>query len=283
MKPLFFVLAAACLAATGCQQNDHHYQEQNLSRELSDSTSVTGLTGDSVKLVKTAGVHLKVREVEKTTKAISEVARKYGGAIHYQNFRSPQTGQKELKVSDDSLLVITTISPQADLTLRIPSADLEPFLFEVVELGYRTEDVVVKIDDKSLLYLEHSLRQKNRVAATTTVKEKADSNTNWQTLQAKDEAVAHYIANKAIDAEAAYSTIELFLSQNAIVQKEMIANYTLAEYQLPLSSRIGQAFLKGGDLFLNLAVALLHLWPFALLGVFSYTVYKFRQRRKAVA
>lgn len=41
---------------------------------LSDSTSASGLTGDSVKLVKTAGISFKVKDVEKST---MEVKRMY--------------------------------------------------------------------------------------------------------------------------------------------------------------------------------------------------------------
>ena len=280
MKPLFFVLAAACLAATSCQI-DHSNQDQKLSRDLSDSTSLTGLTGDSVKLVKTGSIQLKVREVEQSVKAISGLAKKYGGAVHYQHFYSPQTGEKELKVSDDSLLVITTTSPQANMTVRIPTQHMEAFLFEAAAVGYRTEDVVLKIDDRSLAYLENELRRGNRIAATTT-KQKPDSNTNMQTLQLKDEAVAQYISNKTIDAEAAYSTIELSLSQNTVVQKEMIANYAIADYQLPLSTRIGHAFSNGGEMFLNLLLVLLNLWPFLLFGISLYVAYRLWQRRKVV-
>lgn len=280
MKLLPFLFIGAVLTAFGCKQNNQQYDKDYPSHELSDSASATGLTGDSVKLVKTASIHFKVKEVEKSTKAISEAARKFGGAVHYQSFRSPQTGRKELQVSDDSLMVITTLSPQADLTVRVPSINLETFLFEVTELGYHTEDILLKIDDKSLLYLENDLRRKNRISAVRTKRPKPDSTINWQTLRVKDETVAQYIANKTIDAEAAYSTIQLSLFQNAIVNKELIANYAINDYQLPLSTRIGQSFYKGWEAFLSLVVALLHLWPFALLGVGLYFAYRIFQRRK---
>lgn len=282
MKPLPLLLIATFLTAFSCQQNDGKHSTDHLDRGLSDTTSVTGLSGDSAKLVKTASVHFKVKEVEKSTIAISGVVRKYRGAVHYQNFRSPQTGRKELKVSDDSLLVITTASPQADMTIRIPSNALESFLFEVIDMGYHTDDITLRIDDKSLYFLENELKRKNRIAAVTGRQQNADSNVTWRTLQVKDEAVAQFITNKAIDADVAYSTIQLVLFQNAVVQKEMIANYDIADYQLSLSTRIGHAFYKGWEVFLNLWVALLHLWPFAMLGIGLYAGWRFYQRRKIV-
>lgn len=48
--------------------------EKDALTSLSDSTSASGLTGDSVKLVKTAGINFKVKDVEKSTRTVSGLA-----------------------------------------------------------------------------------------------------------------------------------------------------------------------------------------------------------------
>lgn len=251
---------------------------------LTDSTSVTGFTGDSVKLVKTAGIRFKVTNVEQNTRAVAALAQKYGGQIHHQNFESAEQSRKELQVSDDSLLVISTSSPQAEITVRVPAQNLETFLFAVADLGFYTGSSQLKLDDRSLLYLENALKQKGRESLLTKpITSKPPVAGNQQAIQVKDEAVDKFIANKTIDADAAYSIVNLSLFQNAVVRKEMIANYAVTDYELPFGQRLKNALSTGWEAFLNFLLAISHLWMFILLGLFAFVFYKqYQSRRKAV-
>ena len=158
------------------------------------------------------------------------------------------------------------------MTVRVPSEKLEVVLNGAADLGYFTANSTLHIDDRSLAFLENGLKQKNRTGSISSQK----------TIAFKDEMVDRFIQNKTIDADVAYSTVSLRLFQNAIVHKEVIANYVVADYTLPFSQRLGNNLSKGWDYFLGLLLALANLWAFLLSGVAVYIIYRRLQKRKII-
>jgi hypothetical protein len=284
MKSSRLAIALCLLCFLFSCQNDEEKSDSGNLYPLSDTTSVTGLTGDSVKLVKTAATSVKVKDVEQSTRAVSSLAQKLGGMLTLQNLEAVEQGRKELKLSSDSLLVITAVAPRADITARVPSQHLEAFLFGVADLGYLTTGTHLQVDDKSLSYLENALKQANRaeVLAQPTAKRKSQTAT-LQTIVVKDEAIEQNMANRAIDADVNFSTVNLNLFQNAIVRKETIANPYLDNYGLPFWKRFGNALENGWVYFLSFVVAIAHLWMFIAAGVLVMVVYRYwQQRRKLI-
>ncbi len=276
MKPFPLLLLLVLTLLLSCQNNGNQQDPDLLHRRLSDSTSVSGLTGDSVKLVRTANLQFKVGNVEEKTKAVSEVARQYGGMIYYQNFRNVEEGKKELPFSEDSLLVISTHTPVADLTVRVLAENLESFLYAAKDLGYYTGSSNLQVDDRSLHYLENALKQKNRSGALTSPRASGSkAPTTLETIQVKDDAIDKFIANKAIDADASYSTVSLSLYQNAVVRKEVIANYVVSDYELPFGERLVNALGNGWEIFLNFLLTLMHFWLFIVLFILSWVGYRY--------
>ena len=274
----FLSISLLLLLLYSCQNAAN---EKDYAPSLNDSTSVYGFTGDSAKLVKTAGIRFKVKDVEQGLKALSELAQQKGGRIYEQNFQSGERDKKELKLSDDSLLVIATLSPQADVTVRVPSQNLETFLFDAAGLGYYTGNSHLKIDDQSLVYLQNALKQKAREAVLAIPSAaKPTVAGRGQAIEIKDKSVDHLIAAKTIAANAQYSTVTLNLFQNAVVRKETIANYVLDGYDLSFGERLKNAVNRGWEAFVNLLMALSHLWVFALLGFFVFTLYKYQTKKK---
>ena len=279
MKPLLSLAAMLVLTfLVSCQSST---DEKNTITALTDSASITGLTGDSVKLVKPAAVNFKVKDVESGTRAVSALAQKAGGMIFHQNMEAAEGEKKELKISSDSLMVITAYTPQADITARIPSEHLEEFLYSITDLGYYTGSRTMDIQDKSLAYLENSLKQKNRVeelARPVTIKRKTAS--TLQTIALKDEVIEQGISNRAINADVKYSTVSLNLFQNPLVRKEIIANHYISGYNLPFSTRWTNALYDGWEYFLNFLLVLTHLWVFILSAVIICVFYRYYQQRR---
>lgn len=274
---------AICLLAVlfSCQNNGENKDISDFSRSINDSVSVTGLTADSVKLVKTAATDIKVRDVEQSVRAVSALAQKSGGMLTLQHLEAVEQGRKELKLSADSLLVITAVAPRANLTARVPSANLEAFFFGVADLGYFTGSSHLQVDDKSLLYLENALKQKNR--ANVLMQPAGNRKSTATTLQAiavKDEAIEQNMANRNIDAEVNYSTVNLTLFQNPVVRKETIANTNIGEYQPAFTQRLGNALADGWQYFQLFVIAFAHLWMFILSGFIVYAGYKYRMQKR---
>lgn len=276
LLPLFISLTVLLFS---CQNKA---SEPEAKSAISDSTSITSLTGDDVKLVKTASIEFKVKDVTQSARAVSSLTQQLGGMIFDQTILATEGDRNELKLSSDSLLVITTYTPQADITARIPSEYLETYLYNVSDLGFFTRNSNLHIDDRSLAYLENALKQKNRATALShTVGTKSVSSATT-TIAVRDKAIEQQIANRAIDADVKYSTVTLSLFQNPLVKKEVIANYVIADYQLPFGQRLGNAIADGWQYFLAFVVAIANLWMFLLAGIVLLLSYKYWQKRKLV-
>jgi hypothetical protein len=273
---LILAIATICISC-----NEYGSSEKaNDSASLSDTTSITGMTGDDVKLVKTAAINFKVKDVEDATRSVSVLARKSGGMLFSQSLESFENERKELKLSTDSLLVITSATPHSDITARVPSENLEEFLYSVADLGYYTATSRLSIDDKSLAYLDNVLKQKNRKVVITSPGLKTTTGSRSQTLEIKDEIVDKYIENRTIDADARFSMVNLSLFQNPVVRKDVIANYAMSDYHLSFSERLGNALKDGWQYFLALVVVLANIWVFILAAVLGYFSFRYFQKKK---
>ncbi len=279
MRP-FFLLPALLFTAflIGCNGNTN---EKDTFAALSDSGSITKLTGDSVKLVKTASINFKVKDVAQSSRTLSGITRKFGGMTYNQNLEFVEVERNELKISTDSSMIITTYTPQADFLVRIPSENLEDFLYSAADLGYFINSIKLHIDDKSLSYLENVLKQKNRaeVLSGPAIK-KSKSLTNLQTIGVKDESIEQQISNREIDADVSYSVVNISLFQNSLVRKEIVANPVISDYQLPFGHRLGNALKDGWQYFIAIVLVLAHLWMFILLAVAIFFAYRYLQPKR---
>lgn len=283
MKPFpSLTILAFFIFLFGCRNNA---DEKQMIADLTDSISISGLSGDSIKLVKTASINFKVKDVEQGIRAVSGLAQKYGGMLSHQYLETVEGERKELKISTDSLMVISANTPRADITARIPSGNLEAFMYSIADIGYFTSSSKLDIDDKSLDYLKNELKQKNRMEVLFQPTPKKSSGfAKPKSIGVKDEIIEQAISNRAIDADVKYSTITLNLYQNPLVRKEVIANYYIAGYTLTAGKRWSAAISNGWEYFVDFILVITQLWVFiiaVLLICFSYRYWQ--QKKKLVA
>ena len=283
MKALYCLyILSFSLFIFSCNNSAIKQQEEVVA--LSDTTSVNGFSGDEVKLVKTAGLHCKVHDVEKSTRAVSAIAQQFGGMVFNLSMEYEETGRNELPLSADSLMIVTVATPQANMTIRMPSQNLEAFMYGVADIGYFTKSSTLNIDDRSLQYLENNLKQQSRTAVITGSSLRRDKSfTHTRAIQVKDDVIDKQLANKSIDAQVNYSTVSLTLYQNQVIRKEVVANYAVADYQLPFSQRLGNAISNGWQMFQSFLLVLAHLWMFVFITAGGYFYYRFLQHKRKLA
>ena len=265
------------LLIQGCSDMSGDYKEL---ASLSDTVSASGLSGDSVKLVKKASIHVKVKDVEQSARTISAIAKNMGGMIFDQQLETIEAERKELKLSQDSLLVITKLRPQASITARVPWQHLETFLDTIADLGYFTGSSRLHIDDKSILYLQNSLKEQARTNILANApKQVKKYEHNLYSVMLRDEAIDQQISNRYIDADVNYSTIDMLVFQNDVVRKEVVANYILSDYRLPVGTRLVHAFSDGWISFTEFILIIARLWTFAVLIIGVTIIYRYWRRR----
>jgi hypothetical protein len=157
----------------------------------------------------------------------------------------------------------------------VPSASLEEIIFQVTQVGYLTVASQIDVNDKSLSYLQNDLKQQNRNAVLSQASKKSERVSKVATIDLRNEAIEEQIANRAIDADVKYSTVNVNIFQNPIIKKEIVANYVISDYQLPFSQRLVISISAGWYSFLAFVLAVVHLWMFLVLAILAYTLYKY--------
>lgn len=277
MKSLLLTVTVfSILLNVSCQ----HQGEQMDQIALNDTTSVYGFTGENMKLVKTAGLNFKVHDIEESVRKVSALAQSFGGMVFNQQLDFNEINHKELRMSADSLLVITAFMPEANIMVRIPSVNLDSFIYSATATGYFTRSTTLEINDESIRYLENKMKRENRQEALSSAVVLNDkiSYIN-KAVKLKDEAIGQEMSNRILDADVKFSTVRLHLIQNALIKKEVVANSSLEHFQLSFSSRFSNAFHSGWSYFINFLLTIVHLWMFIILAILGYFLVRVIQQR----
>ena len=287
MKTKILAAVAAILLLAACKGKMHSDYEaiNNESKSATaDSTSVNdNISALQSKLVKTADLHFKVKNVQQTSDSISSLTRKYGGIVMHHQMTSNIQNSQDIHISDDSLMRVSAFTTSADMTAKIPSEKLEDFMARVSRLGLFVTARQMDIEDKSLDYLSDKLKLQSRKELVAQQKKgKIVIKDPQKVLWLKDDLVDGQISNSRIDASVKYSTVSLSFYQSNTIAKEMIANDDPSAYQLPFFKRLLLAVGNGWVTFTELLLGLANLWIFVLIGFVLWMGYK-AYRKKLVS
>jgi Domain of unknown function (DUF4349) len=285
MKINYFYLLLASFVFTACSQS-HRDQtaagnSQPGSYNGSSKENAAAPPEPEAKLVKTADMRFKVQDVQKSTTSISGLANSMNGMVMDQNLESTIENTETTPISNDSMVVISSYFTQSNMVVRVPSERLEEFLNAAGKLAVFINSRNMHIDDKSLDYLSAKMKNANRKQFVKEQQKNAQEETAdaEDVLNVKDELVNDHIGNMKIDDAVKYSTVGLKLYQNSLIRKEVIANNTLSNYQLPFFTRVANSFGYGWILFIDFLVALTHIWIFMVLAAVIWFGIRYRRRK----
>jgi hypothetical protein len=256
---------------------------------LTDSTAVSSLAAvekkdSKQKFIRTADIKFKVKNVVSSTYAIENATQKFGGYVTYTNLQSTIYDQIKTKISQDSTLETTKYTVENNITIRVPNTQLDTVLKTIAQqidfLNFR----VIKADDVSLKLLSNQLSQK-RSANTEKRAEKAidekgkkinDIMEAENTLANQKEASDNRtIDNLSLEDQINFSTITLQLYQNESIRQEIMASEKESAYYKPhIGIQITDALKGGWYLLENIMVFFLSLWPFVIIGITAFFLYK---------
>jgi len=128
MKLLQFYALFTITIISSCNTNR---SEEELMNSSTDTLSASGLTGNAVKLIKTASIDFKVNNVFESAKRIANTARRMNGVVTNRQIQSVDENSKRLKISDDSLKVLSSYIIKANMLVRLPTINLDQFIEEI--------------------------------------------------------------------------------------------------------------------------------------------------------
>ncbi|MDB5250948.1 MAG: hypothetical protein JWP27_117 [Flaviaesturariibacter sp.] len=274
MKKAFVPVLVLAVAMAGCDNGTGGTGPFSTA----DTVSVYALPADQVRLVKTASMRCQVADVLSGVDAVAEMAREAGGLVTSQQVDAGETGRRVLRLSADSMLVVTAYAPVARLTVRVPAPVVDTFLALLAGESQLVASSRLSVDDRSLAYLGSRLRQQSRNAVLAPVKAVKVKEAS-ALIAEKEVAIDERISNLELDAQARFSTVDVELFQDPVVRRQRVADGSLAGIDLPWTTRMADALSTGWSVLGNIIVAVAHAWVLVPLGLLGWVAYRGRRRK----
>ncbi|MBC8051965.1 MAG: DUF4349 domain-containing protein [Sphingobacteriaceae bacterium] len=269
------------LIFTACNSN-----KSAESSSSTDSTTVTSaLTADlsleKAKLVKTADIDFKVKDVYESSGDIHLKVRKFGGMVMHNDIQSFKLDSKTIPLSDDSIQVISSYNVEASMVVRIPSESLSDFVASVASDASIIYSAKLDIEDRSIEYLGSGLKQQSRqkILDKELKKDTLKTDEILQLAAQRDAIIDRKMENLKTDASVRYSIISLHFTQNTLLKKEILSDSNLSTYRPPFYKRFSDALLSGLNVFVSILVGIAYVWPFILFATAILLVYRHVRRR----
>jgi hypothetical protein len=275
---LFYWGGLLCLIFTvGCSGNKPTRYEAATADSVAVATNSESSDPGKPKLVKTADMRFKVKDVQQTGEAISALTTSLNGMVMHHALATTIERSTDVPSSSDSVMRFSSYNTNADMTVRLPSDKMEEFMNRIGHMAVFVNTRNMDIQDKTLDFLSSQLKVsgRNEIIAQqkkglVKIKDIGD------VLALKDDQVDKQIDNRRIEDAVKYSTIGLNFYQSNTVAKELIVNDDPSNYTLPFFRRLGNAFVSGWLIFAETLIALANIWVFILIaigGLFAYRHY----------
>jgi hypothetical protein len=273
------VLLAAC---KGKGRGDYEIVNNKSSSVDSDITKAAD-TATSPKLIKTADMNLKVKNVQQTSERIVALTGSYHGIVMHHHLGTTTEGSKNVNISNDSVMQITSQLVSADITVKIPSEKLEEFMSQITHMGMYVNNRNMDITDKSLDYLSAKLKLQSRNELIAQQKKgRIIIKSPEKVLYLKDDMVDQQIDNKSIDDAVKNSVISVSFYQSNNIYKEVIANADPSAYDISFLKRLGFALKNGWVMFVDLVIGIANTWVFIMAGIGAWLLFKHYKGKKPV-
>jgi Domain of unknown function (DUF4349) len=281
---IFTALTAGVLLLGACRGSGGSKYEAINNSSSADSASLLSQqiadTSVQPKLVKSADMRFKVKNVQQTAEKITALTVKNNGMVMHHQMESSAQGSQDYRISDDSIRRVSAFNTNEDMTIKVPSDKLEDFMYQVAHMGTHVTFSKMDIEDKSLDYLSAKLKLNSRKELVDQQKKgKVTIKNPLNVLLLKDDMVDGQIDNLKIDAAVKFSVITLnFYESNTIIQ-ETIANDDPAAYQLPFGKRMFNSLSNGWFMFTEVILALSNLWVFVLAAIGLWLLFRYYKRK----
>ncbi|SMC70099.1 DUF4349 domain-containing protein [Pedobacter nyackensis] len=280
----YLIYCVFTIAAFGCNKGEHTGSSAELLEKIENGDTIM-----ESKIIKTADMKFRVKDVQSTKEKISVLLKAEGGAIGEVSINSNIQNTEKVKYSTDSLLELTAYRTEGVIVARVPSERLDDFTNQVARMAVFVDQQSLKFDDQSLSYLTSELKSINRAEAVALIEKKAGkkkeviaSKDVSKSLALKDEYVDQKMKNMSIDSRVQYSDVTLNFYQDHTVKQIVVGNDNLSDYRPPFFQRVVINLQSGWFIFKEFILFLLNIWSILLLIAVGYFAFRYyRKQRKA--
>lgn len=279
---LIVILAISCKKAEASAEKT--YKSKDIAVDTTNVTSSSAAVepkNSDKKVIRTADIKFKVKNVANSTYAIENTANKFGGFVTYTNLQSTISDKNETKISQDSTLEITKYTVENNIVIRVPNIRLDTVIKTIVKQIDFLEYRIIKADDVSLQMLSNQMEQ-NRSSKQEKRLEKAIDTKGKKlneviaaedNLDAKNEQNDNTkLENLSLQDQVNFSTLTLQIYQRETIKEEMIAN--AKTYRQDFGSKILDGIISGWYVIEGIIAVLAQLWSVILIGIGGYFIFK---------
>ena len=263
---------------------------QNHSPEtyISSSAAIENPSDTSRRMIRTANIKFKVKDVIDATYNIENIVVKCDGFVENTNLTSQIDYTQNTSIKEDSLLVTTYYTVINTLVLRVPNTKLDTTLKEIAQLVDFMDYRVIDAKDVTIDLLSKKMEQ-NRLAKYDSRMRNAIDNQGKRLndvtdaennlLYKQQQADEAKLANLQILDKINFSTINLSLYQNQSIKYEIIAKEKkIKPYSTPLGIRLVDAFKLGWTIVMEIFLFLINLWLLVLIAVLVFFGVKYLRK-----
>jgi hypothetical protein len=283
MMKKYLIYGILSLTAFGCSSDKKSSAYADEVQKLSSGASDTSVTE---KIVKTADMKFRVKDVQSTKEKLGSILKAEGGTIAEFNMHSQIRQNEKVKYSADSLLELTSYRVEGLIVAKIPAEKLDDFTNQVAGMAVFIDDQSLKQDDQSINYLSNQLKNKNKQEAVTQLNNSVSGkkiSVAEKSLALKDEYVDNKVNNLLTDRNVRYSTITLNFYQDNTIKKMIVVNDELSDYRPDFFKRFWLSFENGWSIFKEFILILANLWAVLLIIIVGYFIFRHYRRKKLVA
>lgn len=276
------IAIAVIVGLFGCNAEKKDYASTD-KESMADTAATVELPAD--KIIKTADMRFRVKDVQNTKEQLSKTIKAEGGTVAEFSIESSIQETDKVKQSTDSLKEITSYRTQGYLVAKVPSDKLDEFTNTIAKMAVFVDNQSMKMDDQSIAYLANKLKAQNRIDAIEKINKvatKKSANVE-SSLYIKDDYVDKKIENMQIDSRVKFSTITLNFYQDNTVKTMIVANDNLYDYRPAFANRFWLGIVNGWTIFKEIIIGISNLWMLILVGIGIFFTIKYFVRKNKLA
>jgi hypothetical protein len=281
MRSSTFYWVIPILALCACQgQYNHNAKEAYTYADTADTTAfpadMANLTSPSRKRIRTADVRCRVTNVFTATSRMEQLVTSLNGIVVESSMQNVALQQHEFPYSSDSVKRVQLYTPTANLTLRVPVAQLDTVVYTLTGMAGFIDHRILKETDATLHYLANALKnQQTNNDNRTVVPDKKVTTLDVAKYQdqKQDQVIDRKIANLDIQDNVAFATFTVQLFQPEMADIQVVVNPAQIT-RAGFGTEILTALRCGGELLRELIIFFLQLWPLWLILVAGWIAYK---------
>jgi len=279
------IAIAIVLTIFGCQNAEKKYGSVAATEELSIAKAESADSTAAEKIIKTADMRFRVKDVQNTKERLSQTIKNQGGTVAEFSVESIIQETQKVKQSTDSLKEITSYRTEGFLIAKVPSEKLDDFTNTIAKMAVFVDHQSMKMDDQSMSYLSNKLKADNRIEAVDRINKLATKKSpNVETsLLIKDDYIDKKIQNLSIDNRVKYSTITLNFYQDNTIKTMIVANDDVYDYKPAFAHRLWLNIVNGWTIFKELILAIANLWMLFLVGMGVFFIIRYFVRKNKMA